>query len=894
MDTERGKLPDLVADTRLVAEVHATHTNYFNTRVDSTGSLYVRRTRKRETWTRTKRLGSGATGEVWLEECHAASEQGRARQAVKVVSKDIEFNVYEELETIAKFSQTKYEGLFVKSLGWYEDEKSIFIVMEHMKYGSLASHLTVPLPEEEVKQITVQVLDGLGCLHENGFVHRDLKPDNILVASKGPRWWVKIGEFGFSKRTSGDSSLHSIVGTRRYFAPEMLGLSPLRDGESAAGGPYRRTYAMDIWSFGVRVFYMLCHDYPFQDRELLQYFNGSSFPVGPLVQHSLSQDACDFVKALLVVDPSTRLSAAAAKRHTWLASIYDKEAPEMPEGGLSFVQIPIPPSTADIQTDSLGASDTDTLISSYRLSSSLLAQGKLDTAHKIIERTTQIQKRVLGAQHEDTLLSLQLGGRIYYRQGKHGEALELLNQVALIRAARGDKDAHMRQGLQPRARALHDDQQYQPALCVLKQIVDASSSPPDFAPSLDLLDDLGHRLDERGDHADAQYCFETASGYRKELLEPLHPQTLEAALCAASSLGKQTDKIVQAQTALRLILSVPPPSTIQQSALARLHHIGETLWHRAAYTDAYSAFEKVLQGHEALRGRRHEREKLRSSAWMGRSLLGQRRYSEATARLQSVYNSQSAPVGSGHLDLGYTSLWLGQALHSSGDGDAAHSHLLMAVAIFRGSLGAALRDLVSALACLGCSYAHTRNFSVAERTLQEALGIGERVFPVSHAENTKIRINLGVTLYIRKKYKQALQHLETVADAQTQALGKTHDDTLDTMCSVGATLDGLRHYAESERYWRLVAEAQQGSFEIEDPDTQTAVRALALSLAHQGKWKESALLQEQVLKARQKTFGPSHAAIVESKDDVKRCNKGLEGKWVILWPERRKLEYRYL
>jgi hypothetical protein len=108
MNTERGKLPDLVADTRLVAEVHATRTNYFNTRIDSTASPYVRRTRTKETWTRTKRLGGGATGEVWLEECHAAIEEGgQARQPVKVVSKGIEFSVYEELETIAKFSQTK-------------------------------------------------------------------------------------------------------------------------------------------------------------------------------------------------------------------------------------------------------------------------------------------------------------------------------------------------------------------------------------------------------------------------------------------------------------------------------------------------------------------------------------------------------------------------------------------------------------------------------------------------------------------------------------------------------------------------------------------------------------------------------------------------------------------
>jgi serine/threonine protein kinase len=67
--------------------------------------------------------------------------------------------------------------LFVKTLGWYETERSVFIVMEHMKYGSLASHLHRPLPEEEVKHITFQVLEGLASLHESGFVHRDLKPD---------------------------------------------------------------------------------------------------------------------------------------------------------------------------------------------------------------------------------------------------------------------------------------------------------------------------------------------------------------------------------------------------------------------------------------------------------------------------------------------------------------------------------------------------------------------------------------------------------------------------------------------------------------------------------------------------------------------------------------------
>lgn len=49
--------------------------------------------------------------------------------------------------------------------------------MEYFEHGSLASHLTYPLSENKAKQITVQILEGLACFHENEFVHRDLKPD---------------------------------------------------------------------------------------------------------------------------------------------------------------------------------------------------------------------------------------------------------------------------------------------------------------------------------------------------------------------------------------------------------------------------------------------------------------------------------------------------------------------------------------------------------------------------------------------------------------------------------------------------------------------------------------------------------------------------------------------
>ncbi|KAL4961630.1 serine/threonine-protein kinase [Aspergillus stella-maris] len=325
------QLPDLVKDTKIAVELYDSHAVHLQIESGSYGGPRARRTWSRETWTRTKLLGGGATGEVWLEECHAGTKKGQL-QAVKIISKGIDLNVYEELETIAKFSQStsKYEGLFVKSLGWYEDKQSVFIVMEHIKHGSLAAHLTHPLPEDEASQIILQILEGLACLHENEFVHRDLKPHNILVASQGPRWWVKIGDFGFSKRVNGDASLHSFVGTMKYLAPEVLRLNTVSVGQGveAAGAEYRCTYAVDMWSLGITAYFMLFHEYPYQDRSLLEYLKGNHLPEVPLSEACISRELCSFIRSLLTVDPGGRMSATAALEHPWL-QMFGDDSPSM-------------------------------------------------------------------------------------------------------------------------------------------------------------------------------------------------------------------------------------------------------------------------------------------------------------------------------------------------------------------------------------------------------------------------------------------------------------------------------------------------------------------------------------------------------------------------------------
>ena len=74
--------------------------------------------------------------------------------------------------------------VFVDFFGWYEDERFIYLAMEHFPKGTLDKFLGPELREEECRIITSQLLEGLNIMHCEGFTHRDLKPSVSLSRSK--------------------------------------------------------------------------------------------------------------------------------------------------------------------------------------------------------------------------------------------------------------------------------------------------------------------------------------------------------------------------------------------------------------------------------------------------------------------------------------------------------------------------------------------------------------------------------------------------------------------------------------------------------------------------------------------------------------------------------------
>ncbi|KAI9772550.1 MAG: hypothetical protein M1840_000755 [Geoglossum simile] len=283
-----------------------------------------RKMRREERWERCRNLGAGTFGTVWLEKLIVDGGEGRYR-AVKEIKKEMQLpgaiDYNRELEAIAKFSHQKYNICFVKSLGWYESPECIFIAMEYFPLGDLQNYLSSPLPEKDTQQIIFQVLEGLSFMHDNGFAHRDLKPKNILIQSKDPVWWVKIGDFGISKRVGeGLPALQTFTGTPGFLAPEILAQHGLfGDYDFGVGKEY--TVAVDIWSLGEIAFRALTREQPFPVRFLEAYVRGASpFPVGVLQAHGVSEEGCGFLTGLMAPMPEDRLTARDALSHIWIES----------------------------------------------------------------------------------------------------------------------------------------------------------------------------------------------------------------------------------------------------------------------------------------------------------------------------------------------------------------------------------------------------------------------------------------------------------------------------------------------------------------------------------------------------------------------------------------------
>ena len=205
-----------------------------------------------------KKLGQGGMGEVYLAEDTKLHRQA----AIKVLSKalagkgDFVERFYREARSMAKMNHDNAVSVYDVD----QDNGIHYVAMEFVDGKSMQAWMDQlgKLSVGDALHVTLRCAEALQVAHNQNMVHRDIKPDNVMLTSKGK---VKVADFGLAKVTDEDMSMTQSgtgLGTPYYMAPEQARNAKHVDGRT------------DVYALGITLYYFVTGKLPFSGNSALE------------------------------------------------------------------------------------------------------------------------------------------------------------------------------------------------------------------------------------------------------------------------------------------------------------------------------------------------------------------------------------------------------------------------------------------------------------------------------------------------------------------------------------------------------------------------------------------------------------------------------------------------
>ena len=272
---------------------------------DSHGSACTLVGRKIHVYQCVSLVGAGAMGQVYL----AMHDELHRHCALKILAPkrgllDQQYVEQFHQEGRAAAALVHPNVVTLHAIGRIADTH--FLEMEYIPGRSLARLIREegPLPSDWALRLAAMIADGLAAAHRAGIVHRDVKPDNILITRDGI---AKIGDFGLAKRlsTDGQDADRVICGTPNYMAPEILQGAPA-------------TPASDVYALGLCIYEMLVGKLPWRHASaaaLIRFGREEGIPDIRTLRPELSDDIANCLQAMTARSPAERPMTASFAGH---------------------------------------------------------------------------------------------------------------------------------------------------------------------------------------------------------------------------------------------------------------------------------------------------------------------------------------------------------------------------------------------------------------------------------------------------------------------------------------------------------------------------------------------------------------------------------------------------
>ncbi|CAG9815807.1 unnamed protein product [Phaedon cochleariae] len=231
--------------------------------------------------------------------------------ALKIIDKSKckgkEDMIENEIKILRKVNHSNIMSLIAEA----DTKNMLYLVCEYVTGGDLFDTITVAqkFSEEQASLMINHLVSALAYLHNLNIVHRDVKPENLLVELEDNRVKIlKLGDFGLACEVT--KPLYTVCGTPTYVAPEIL-------AESGYG------LKIDVWAAGVILYILLCGYPPFvsQDNDQEKLFDcilSGHYDFADESWQDVSPFAKELIQNMLQLDPDLRFSAEDVIDHPWL------------------------------------------------------------------------------------------------------------------------------------------------------------------------------------------------------------------------------------------------------------------------------------------------------------------------------------------------------------------------------------------------------------------------------------------------------------------------------------------------------------------------------------------------------------------------------------------------